>query len=300
MEIWERVSGRLMAVLSVAAAAAIFAATPALAGALHSGGQKVAGTVLPATWFTDRPSPEDADPVRNPCVSATGRIDVDGSFTGSGSLVLDRREILTASHVPAVQGVAKDRFSFLLGYNRGKSVFVAEALVVARGSYLHSPLGGDHYRAGDWAIAVLDKPAPAKPLTVYRGRPEDLLDRSLSIQGYATSYAGGMVPFIARGCAVRKIDPMDGRLQNDCGADRGTSGAPLVLMEGGSCSVVGVQAGGIADIQPSPYGPRIANMATSAKKFAHTAQAVRDLLAAGLSPAEIKNSLREVAALELP
>ena len=201
--------------------------------------------------------PRTADSAKDPCITATGQLRIDDRFLGTASLVLNRREVLTVSHVPAVNGVPHDRFSLLLGYDRGWTAFTAEATVVARGSYRADSSGGSHYRGGDWAIAVLDKPAPAEivPLAIYQGQPEDLLGKPLWVQGYAMSYASSAAPFVAKDCAVRKIDPLDGRLHNDCGGDRGTSGAPLLMHEQGTCSVVGIEASGIADLRPSPYAP---------------------------------------------
>jgi len=289
--------------VALAAAALLFSAHAATAGGyINLGVRTGASAMIPVTWFTDLPDPEEADPAKEPCVSATGQLSVGELFMGTASLVLDRREILTASHVPALNGTPQDRVTFLLGFNRGKAAFVSEATVVARGSYTHDPITGGHYHSGDWAIAVLDKPAPADvaPLAVYGGRPEDLLGQRLWIQGYAVSYASNAAPFMARGCTVRQIDPLDGRLRNDCGADHGTSGAPLVMRARGVCSVVGIEAGGLADHNPAPYTTRIANFATSPKKFAHAATAVRELLAAGMDAEEIRNSLGRVAALDLP
>jgi len=289
--------------VALAAAALLFPARSATAGGyMNLGVRTGASAMIPVTWFTDLPDPEEADPVKEPCVSATGQVRIGEWFMGTASLVLDRREILTASHVPAQNGKPQDRVTFLLGFNRGKAAFVSEATVVARGSYTHDPITGGHYHSGDWAIAVLDKPAPADvaPLGVYGGRPEDLLGQPLWLQGYAVSYASSAAPFIARGCRVRQIDPLDGRLRNDCGADHGTSGAPLVMRERGVCSVVGIEAGGLADHNPAPYSTRIANFATSPKKFAHAVMAVRELLASGMDAQEIKDSLGRVAALDLP
>jgi len=257
--------------------------------------------VVPVTWFTDLPSAQDADAAKEPCVKATGQLRIDDRFLGTASLVLNRREVLTVSHVPAVNGVPHDRFSLLLGYDRGRSTFIGEATVVARGSYRGDSSGGGNYRGGDWAIAVLDQPAPADiaPLGIYQGPLEDLLGKPLWVQGYAMSYASSAAPFVAKDCAVRKIDPLDGRLHSDCGGDRGSSGAPLLMRAQGVCSVVGIEAGGIADLRPSPYAAQIANMATSARKFRRTAATVSELLDAGLDAEAIKNSMGKVAALEL-
>jgi V8-like Glu-specific endopeptidase len=298
-----RKSHRWPAAVALAAAALLLAALPAAAGGyLPLGARPAAGAAIPATWFTDRPDPEEADPAKDPCVAATGQLRIGDRFLGTASLVLDRRVVLTASHVPWLGGKPQDRFAFLLGFDRGRAAFIAEATVVARGSYYSDSGGNSHYRASDWAIAVLDKPAPAgvAPLAIYQGQPEDLLGRRLWIQGYAVSYAAGAAPFIARGCAVEKIDSMDGRLHNSCSADHGTSGAPLMTMQQGACSVVGIEAGGLADQRPAPFSPRIANMATSPTKFRHAAAVVQELLASGMDAEEIKSSLGKVAALDLP
>jgi hypothetical protein len=293
--------------LLVAAAFGVLAGTgswaPAgAAGYLHRGLPRAIDATLPVTWFTDLPAAQAADSARDPCITATGQLRIDDRFLGTASLVLNRREVLTVSHVPAVNGVPHDRFSLLLGYDRGWTAFTAEATVVARGSYRADSSGGSHYRAGDWAIAVLDKPAPADiaPLAIYQGQPEDLLGKPLWIQGYAVSFASSAAAFVARNCAVRMVDPLDGRLHNDCGGDRGTSGAPLLMHEQGVCSVVGIAASGIADLRPSPYAPQIANLATSARKFRRTAATISELLDAGLDAAAIKNSMGKVAALDLP
>jgi len=272
------------------------------AGYLHPTLPRGADAAIPVTWFTDLPAAQHGDSARDPCITATGQLRIDDRFLGTASLVLNRREVLTVSHVPAVNGVPHDRFSLLLGYDRGWTAFTADATVVARGSYRADSSGGSHYRGGDWAIAVLDKPAPADivPLGIYQGQPEDLLGKPLWVQGYAMSYASSAAPFVAKDCAVRKIDPFDGRLHNDCGGDRGSSGAPLLMHEHGTCSVVGLEAAGIADLRPSPYAPQIANMATSAHKFRRTAATVSELLDAGLDAEAIKNSMGKVAARDLP
>src|ERR1700746_3160483 len=75
---------------------------------------------MPVTWFTDLPSPEEADASKDPCVAATGQIRIGGKLIGTGSLVLNRREVLTAGHVAAFAKAPHRRFTFLLGYNQGK------------------------------------------------------------------------------------------------------------------------------------------------------------------------------------
>ena len=272
------------------------------AGLLHQSLPRGMAAAIPVTWFTDLSAARHADSAKDPCITATGQLRIDDRFLGTASLVLNRREVLTVSHVPAVNGRPHDRFTLLLGYDRGWTAFTVEATVVARGSYRADSSGGGHYRGGDWAIAVLDEPAPAEivPLAIYQGQPEDLLGKPLWVQGYAMSYASSAAPFVAKNCAVRKIDPLDGRLHNDCGGDRGTSGAPLLMHEAGTCSVVGIEASGVADLLPSPYAPQIANIATSARKFRRTAATISELLDAGLDAEAIKNSMGKVAALDLP
>jgi V8-like Glu-specific endopeptidase len=289
--------------LCLAATTLLLSTLPAAAGGyLPTGARPIDKSAIPVTWFTNRPEPEAADPAKDPCVAATGQLRIGDEFLGTASLVLDRRVVLTASHVAWLDGKAQDRFTFLLGFDHGKSSFVAQATVVARGGY-YSDAGGDsHYRSSDWAVAVLDKPAPPNvaPLAIYQGAPENLLGQRLWIQGYAVTYASSQAPFIARGCAVERIDPMDGRLHNSCSADHGTSGAPLVMMQQGACNVAGIEAGGLADQRPSPYTARIANMATSPARFRHAAAVVQELLAAGMDAEAIKSSLGKVAALDLP
>ncbi len=261
-----------------------------------------AAPLVPATWFTDLPAPEDADPAKEPCVTATGRLDVDGEFMGTASLVLSRREVLTVSHVPMKAGVRRDRFTFLLGYNRGRADFISGATVVARGGYYADRYSGSHYLAGDWALAVLDEEAPARlaPLGIYRGRREDLLGQPLWIQGYAASYNAHDAPFIARNCFVQGIHPLDGRLLNSCGADKGSSGAPLLLREQEGCSVVGIEAGGVEGLLRAPYALKVSNVATAASEFAAAASAVRRLLAQGLGAVEIRETLDKTVALDPP
>jgi hypothetical protein len=228
------------------------------AGLMHQSIPRGMAAVIPVTWFTDLSAARHADSAKDPCITATGQLRIDDRFLGTASLVLNPREVLTVSHVPAVNGRPHDRFSLLLGYDRGWTAFTAEATVVARGSYRADSSGGSHYRGGDWAIAVLDKPAPAEivPLAIYQGQPEDLLGKPLWVQGYAMSYASSAAPFVAKDCAVLKIDPLDGGLHNDCGGDRGTSGAPLLMHEAGPGSVVGIEASGVAALLPRPMPRR--------------------------------------------
>ena len=172
------------------------------AGLLHQSLPRGMAAAIPVTWFTDLSAARHADSAKDPCITATGQLRIDDRFLGTASLVLNPREVLTVSHVPAVNGRPHDRFSLLLGYDRGWTAFTAEATVVARGSYRADSSGGSHYRGGDWAIAVLDKPAPAEivPLAIYQGQPEDLLGKPLWVQGYAMSYASSAAPFVAKDC----------------------------------------------------------------------------------------------------
>jgi V8-like Glu-specific endopeptidase len=253
---------------------------------------------VPITWFTDLPYPEEADAAKDPCVAATGQIRVDGVLVGTGSLVLNRREVLTAGHVAAIAKSPNRRFTFLLGYNQGRAAFVAEARVVARGNHYVDPASNDRYLTGDWAIAVLDNAAPANvtPLNIYSGKQEAVLGRPLWTQGYSTNYRSSAVPFIARNCFVRWIDPLDGRLLHSCDADKGASGAPLLLAERNSCSVVAIQSGGMAGNYHAPYSLRIANVATSASSFAPAASQIGELLDDGLSAEAIRNSKGKILA----
>ena len=111
------------------------------------------------TWFTDLPAAQAADPARDPCITATGELRIDDRFLGTASLVLNRREVLTVSHVPAVNGLPHDRFSLLLGYDRGRTAFAAEATVVA-GAAIAAIGAAAPFRGGEGAVAVLDKAAP--------------------------------------------------------------------------------------------------------------------------------------------
>src|SRR3954447_1792220 len=87
------------------------------AGLLHRSLPAAMTSVTRVTWFTDLPAARDADPATDPCIRATGQLRIDDSFLGTASLVLNRREVLTVSHVPAVNGMPHDRFSLLLGYD---------------------------------------------------------------------------------------------------------------------------------------------------------------------------------------
>jgi protease YdgD len=287
------------------AAVILLIAGAVLAGA--SGGQAAQFLFLqtppsahatPVTWFTDLPSPEEADAAKDPCVAATGQIRIDGELVGTGSLVLNRREVLTAGHVAAIARAPHRRFTFLLGYNQGKAIFASEARVVARGNHYVDPLSNDRYLTGDWAIAVLDREAPANiaPLGIYSGREETLLGQALWTQGYSSNYRSSAVPFIARNCFVRWIDPLDGRLLHSCDADKGTSGAPLLLSEGNSCSVVAIESGGVAGNYHAPYSLRISNIATSARSFAPAASQIRELLEGGLTAEDIRSSKGRILA----
>jgi protease YdgD len=253
---------------------------------------------MPVAWFTDLPSPEEADPSRDPCVAATGQIRIDGQLVGTGSLVLNGREVLTAGHVAAIAKGPHRRFTFLLGYNRGKAAFVSEARVVARGNHYVDPVSDDRYLTGDWAIAVLDREPPNNiaPLDIYSGQAQALLGQALWTQGYSANYRSSSVPFIARNCYVRWIDPLDGRLLHSCDADKGTSGAPLLLSEGKSCSVVAIESGGIGANYHAPYSLRISNIATSASTFAPAAFQIRDLLEGGLTAEGIRGSRGKILA----
>src|SRR6478736_5040933 len=102
--------------LMVAAALGVYAGAgswgPAgAAGLLHQSLPRGMAAALPVTWFTDLSAARDADSAKDPCITATGQLRIDDRFLGTASLVLNRREVLTVSHVPAVNGRPHDRFS---------------------------------------------------------------------------------------------------------------------------------------------------------------------------------------------
>jgi V8-like Glu-specific endopeptidase len=232
----------------------------------------------PVNVFTDRDRRGFAG-AGEPCAAAVGLVDADEvGKEGTGTLVEHPRIVLTAAHVvldPA-RGRPARRVTFRLGYRDGRSAAAIGARVAAVGT---TRPGTVETARDDWAILVLDRPAPAaRPFALLQPTTAALMARhrgALSLIAYSDDRAGGERASVEHGCSV--VGERYGRFLHDCSTAAGASGGALAMASGpASCAVVGLVDGAVS---PRPaararFRPDIANSAVMPARFADRLRAV--------------------------
>jgi protease YdgD len=173
--------------------------------------------------------------------SAIGKLNnsVGGSCTG---VVIEQDQVLTAAHCLFNRRTGRflppRSLHFLLGYQRGE--YKVHALVVG---YTIGP-GYDPARelstiSSDWTVLKLTEPLPAQiqPLPIVERIPT--ADVRLMIGSYAQGRPHVMTA--DNNCHLVDIPPGSTLLVHNCRVAQGSSGAPLLMMEGGVAAIVGIQ-----------------------------------------------------------
>jgi hypothetical protein len=101
--------------------------------------------------------------------------------------------------------------------------------------------------ARDWAILLLDRPAPrVESLTVrYAERPMmlQLYGSSLALVAYHYDFMSGDRAAISEGCSISNA--AHGLVLHDCDAMVGSSGGPIVHREGNRCDALAINQGSL-------------------------------------------------------
>jgi len=186
------------------------------------------------------PAPATVDVTAYPW-SAVGKFN--NSAGGSCTAVaISRTEVLTAAH--CIFNRRTNRFlqagslHVLFGYERGN--YTHHALV---NRYVLGP-GYDPTKesktiASDWAVLTLAAPLPAniRPLPPTSGIPTP--GTPLMTAGYARGTSHVMTA--DESCEALPLAKTSGLIANDCHVAEGASGSPLIVMDGGSARVAGIE-----------------------------------------------------------
>jgi V8-like Glu-specific endopeptidase len=273
----------LLCTLGAAGLAASLWPARAAADSLFAPGAELA---LPVNAFADRDRRRFVA-AGEPCAAAVGLVDADDvDREGTGTVVLHPRIVLTAAHVvlDVARGRPAERVTFRLGYAKGRAVADIGARVAALGTMRPGTVGT---AKDDWAILVLDRPAPARPYELAMPTTATLARRyrrALSVIGYSDDRADGEIASTEAGCSV--VGERYGRFLHDCSTANGASGAALTVATATACVTVGLVDGAVSPrpVARAPFRLAIANSAVMPVRFRDRLLATVEELKRALPP----------------
>lgn len=246
----------------------------AAAGSGHE--SKIEATVSPV-------GPEEEDErytwketERSQVYAAVGTIKA--AMTCTAAVVLDPQIVITAAHCILDENdrLPRARPSFTPAYDSGKQVRGYSGQVWTVGSWRQHTAQTVSDASHDWAIVVLDEALlGAEPLSVRSYEPREAAERGwrVILPSYSSDVAARHVLGVDLSCSVRAIAWEV--LLHDCAASSGSSGAPLLMRDGETFAVIGVNTGTIAlTVDAFEEAARIRHSAVGAWSFLPALRAV--------------------------
>ena len=213
---------------------------------------------------------------RLPPYSAIGKFR--GTKTCTAAIVLNPRIIVTAGHcITEKNGTTRrSNLSFQLGYQTGTDLGRFEAALWAVGSKQGQTHESINDASRDWAILILDRaPAGVRPFLLSQQLPKALasLEQQILLPAYSLDLLNAETLSVDSTCVIR--DVAWDTLVHTCSAKSGSSGAPLLLLEGSAYAVVGIHTGSIfASDEDGRVGKFVGNQATASWTFSEAVQAL--------------------------